>query len=340
MAHIFEFAARKTRLRALLFTAMAFAFVGCDSSDSMSPDTAAPVAGPEIVNVDDAPADAPATIDMFNDADADGASLAETSFSTVSYAGGIPFGTFALPTSSFGTYYNGAMRNIYPQYLMSHLAAIKARGGKVVLNLAGGEDRFQDSRGNFSLTKWKASVDRFRNVNFSSYIKDGTIIAHFLLDEPSNTARWNGHVVSYSTLEEMARYSKARYPSMATVVRTYPTWLANYSGTYHYLDAAWAQYVYRFGDVGTFIRANISKAQQKGLALIVGLNVLKGGPNKTKMTASQVKSWGSTLIASSYPCAFISWQYNSTYLSTSSIKDAMKYLRLKAQNRSFKSCRS
>ena len=81
-------------------------------------------------------------------------------------------------------------------------------------------------------------------------------------------------------------------------------------------------------------------AKKKDLALVVGLNVLRGGPNGSKMTASQVKSWGSTLLSSSYPCAFISWEYNSTYLNKSSIKDAMSYLHRKAKNRSSKTCRS
>jgi hypothetical protein len=35
----------------------------------------------------------------------------------------------------------------------------------------------------------------------------------------------------------------------------------------------------------------------------------------------------------------VSYMYNSNYLSTSSIKDAMDYLRNKAQNRSTKTCR-
>ncbi len=255
-------------------------------------------------------------------------------------AGGIPFGTFALPTTSFGTYYNGAMRNIYPEFLLSHLAAIRSRGGKVVLTLAGGPSRYTDGSGNFVLSKWKASVDRFRRVNFSSYINDGTIIGHYLLDEPNDPSNWNGKIVSPSTVEAMAQYSKQIWPGMATVVRTYPDFLAKWSGSYRYLDAAWAQYVYRKGPVDDFIRSNISYAQKKGLALIVGLNVLRGGPNRSKMTPTQIKSWGSTLLNSSYPCAFISWQYNSTYLSTSGVKDAMKYLRSKAQSRSQKSCRS
>jgi hypothetical protein len=341
MAQSLEFAPRRVRLRAPLLAALILAFTGCDANETLNPSSSIPPEDVEILTVDD-PAGIGDAADLVNDADADveTTSLAAPSFASVSYAGGIPFGAFHQPTTAYGTYYNGGLRNIYPSYLLSHLAGIKARGGKVVLNLAGAEGRYKDSNGNFSLTKWKASVDRFRNVNFSSYISDGTIIAHFLLDEPSNTARWNGKVVSYSTIEEMARYSKARYPGLATTIRAYPTWLAKYSGSYRYLDAAWVQYVYRFGNVSDFMKLNISKAQQKGLALIVGLNVLKGGPNKAKMTASQIKSWGSTLLATSYPCAFISWEYNSTYFSYSSVKDAMKYLRSKAQSRSTKSCRS
>jgi hypothetical protein len=71
------------------------------------------------------------------------------------------------------------------------------------------------------------------------------------------------------------------------------------------------------------------------------MNVIKGGtPNGTQMSASEVKEWGSTLLSSTYPCAFISWQYSSSYLNNSGIEDAMSYLRNKAENRSSRSCRS
>ncbi len=332
-----QFSRRTQRLRTPLFAAMILALAACDATETVNPDSSTPPDELEIVSVDDTSETIP---DEIGDAGADSSTLAAPGLASVSFAGGIPFGTFHQPTTVYGTTYNGALRNIYPNDLLSHLATIKARGGKVVLNLAGSQARYRDKSGNFSLSKWKASVDRFKSVNFNSYIKDGTIIANFLMDEPHNKTRWNGKVVSYATIEEMARYSKARYPGMATTIRAYPTWLAGYSGTYRYLDAAWVQYVYRFGNVADFMRLNISKAQNKGLALIVGLNILNGGPNRAKMTASQVKLWGTALLSTSYPCAFISWQYNSTYLSSSSIKDAMRYLRSKAQGRSFKSCRS
>ena len=83
----------------------------------------------------------------------------------------------------------------------------------------------------------------------------------------------------------------------------------------------------------------MAAAKKKGLALGVGLNLLRGGPNHAPMTATQVSSWGSTLLNSSYPCTFISWEYNSAYLSTTAMKNAMATLRSKAQNRTSKSCR-
>jgi hypothetical protein len=82
------------------------------------------------------------------------------------------------------------------------------------------------------------------------------------------------------------------------------------SRNHRYLDAVWAQYLHRKGPVESFLRRNVSAAQDRRLGLVVGLNVLKGRiPNGTRMTASEVKKWGSALLASSYPCAFINWTY-------------------------------
>jgi len=139
-------------------------------------------------------------------------------------------------------------------------------------------------------------------------------------------------------VEELAKYSKQIWPTLPTIVRTESSYLAKWSGSYLHLDAAWAQYVHRKGDVDAFISRNISDAKRKGLALVVGLNILRGGPDQSPMTASQVESWGTALLKSSYPCAFISWEYDGSYLSTASMNKAMAVLRTKAQNRSSRSC--
>ena len=266
---------------------------------------------------------------------------------TIAYAGGIPFGLFAQPTNQFGSIYNGGLRNARDieekSDLRTVLGAIKSRGGKVILSLAGSQVYYVDSYGYFSFTKWKQRVDMFRSINFASYITDGTIIGHYLVDEPSDPNNWAGKTIPQSTVEAMDKYSKQIWPGMPTIVRTESTWLAQWTGTYVYLDAAWAQWVTRKGPTLDFITRNVADAKKKGLAVVVGLNILHGGDNRTKMSASLIKSAGSILLSSSYPCAFISWEYDpayvSTYLSSPDIIDAMKYLRSKAQNRSFKACR-
>ena len=184
MTHRFKLSRRIARLRVPAVAAIILAFTACDTTNSLNPESSAP---PETgTPAPDAP-----------------------SFAT-SFAGGIPMGLFATPSTAIGSRYNGALRNIYPQYLLSELKAIRDRGGKVILNLAGAPSRYKDGSGKFSLTKWKASVDRYKGVNFSSYINDGTVLANFLIDEPTSVKRW-GMSISASTLEAMAKYSKSRW---------------------------------------------------------------------------------------------------------------------------------
>jgi hypothetical protein len=319
MTWIHEFTRRIVRFRAPLCTAALATLAACDAASTLDP-----AAG------ETAALDTPA-LDSLAPAGVDGPSLATR------FAGGIPIGTFALPDSWLGSRYNGYAGPISPGHLMEELSRVKARGGKVIINLAGNQKYYTDAAGNFSLTKWKQRVDRYRGVNFGKYITDGTIIGHFMIDEPNDPANWNGRLVSASTLEEMGRYSKQRWGGMATIVRAHPNY---FSKNPRYVDAAWAQYLHRRGNVYDYINKQVSDAKNRGLALVVGLNVLKGGsPNGTKMTASEIKSWGGAMLGSSYPCAFISWKHQSSYVSQNSIEDAMSYLRRKAQNRSTKTCR-
>jgi hypothetical protein len=319
MSLIFKFVRRQARFRAPLLASLFLPLVSCNNSDLLDSTTDSEVA-------DAAPTSGAET---------------EPSFASA-YAGGIPFGTFRLPTYEFGARYNGAMRNIYPEHLLRELRAIKARGGKVVLMFAGHERHYKDRRSHhFSLTKWKARIDRFKKVNFSSYIKDGTIIGHYLIDEPNDPANWGRRPVPPATLEEMAKYSKRHWPGMVTIVRTRPEYLVNYRGRYRYLDAAWAQYSYhRWPNTREFINSNVAKARSKGLALVVGLNVINGGSRRrSAMTANQVRTFGSVLLESSYPCAFISWQYRDYYMKNRGVQQAMAHLRTKARSRGFKTCR-
>src|SRR5215210_963466 len=268
MTFTFKLSRRIARFRATGFAAVILTLAGCNSTDSFTPSDTPAEAG------DQSPAsDVP-------------------SFS-VSFAGGIPIGLSDQPTTLFSSRYNGALRNIWPAYLLKELADIKGRGGKVVLTFTGSNVYYKDASGHFSFDKWKQRVNRFKTVDFSSYISDGTIIGHYLIDEPNDPSNWNGVPISPSVVEQMAQYSKQIWPNLATIARAEPS----YFGTAHYLDAAWAQYVTRKGAADDYIRRNVADAQRRGLALVIGMNVLKGGYNGSKMSASQVKTWGSTLLS-------------------------------------------
>jgi hypothetical protein len=183
------------------------------------------------------------------------------------------------------------------------------------------------------------SSSRFPAGPAGSYIADGTIIGNYIIDQPNCSACWGGQIISQSTVEAMAQYSKSLWGGMATITRADPTWLAQYSGQYVSLDAGWAQYVMRKGDVNTYLSDNVAAAQSKGLRLVVGLNLLNGSADQTNLTASQVKDFGSVLLGSSYPCAFISWQYNATYFSQSDIQSALTLLSKKADRHVVSSCK-
>ena len=246
---------------------------------------------------------------------------------------GIPFGMFAQPISWYGpTYTGGHLNPVRPESLLTRLAAIKAAKGRVVLALAGGPAGYTKSDGTFDLALWKSRVSRYNYtvVDFSSYVRDSTILGNYLIDEPNCVSCWGGQPIPQGTVEAMAEYSKSLWPNMTTIARADPTWLAAFSGQYVHLDAGWAQYVMRKGDVNTYLSQNVAAAQSKGLGLVIGLNLLGGGLNKERLTATQLKDFGSVLLGSSKACAFISWQYNADYLALSDIQSAMALLSKKA----------
>ena len=308
----------RARLGASALSACFLTLAACDATEVFEPQTDAPLEAADAADPGD-------ELVAFDD----------TLLAAASRRG-IPIGNFAQPMSAFGRTYNGGHQNFSPGSIVRELKAIRARGGRVVVAFSGSPKYYREN-GHFSFEKWKSRVKRFKGINLSQFIQDGTIIGHYLIDEPNDPANWRGRPVSPATLEQMAKYSKQLWPRMPTIVRVEPGYLGR---NHHYLDAAWAQYLHRKGPVESFLRRNVSAAQDRRLGLVVGLNVLKGGsPNGTRMTASEVKKWGGALLNSSYPCAFISWTYNRSYLSSRGVGDAMRALRHKAESRSARSCR-
>lgn len=240
--------------------------------------------------------------------------------------------------------------SLSPNNILSNLSAARSKGGRVVIKLCKGKDQYvKNADGTFSLSKWKSLVSQYRNLNLGPYIKDGTIIGHYLIDEPHRAARWGGKGISHQTLEEMAKYSKQLWPDMHTMVRVVPSWLAGASFTWKYVDAGWTQYRSTLGDPAKYVKNEAAAASREGLGLVVGLNLLDGGNGSSRirgktsgkwaMSASEIRSYGSAMLSVSQACAFFNWTYDDDYYNRSDIKKAMADVSALARRHAKTSCR-
>ena len=248
-----------------------------------------------------------------------------------------------------GTWAGGA---VSPDNVIAFLSGVRSKGGRAIIKMSMGTDKYiTNSDGTFSLTKWKGLVDRFRKVNLDPFISDGTLLGHFLIDEPHRAVRWGGKIISHATVEAMAQYSKGIWRNMTTFARVVPSWLDDSPIIYRALDAGWLQYEVNKGDVAKLVAAEVAAAKPKGLGLIVGLNILDGGngssgvrgwiTRKWAMSASEIRTYGTALLNQSHACGFYNWSYQyhgPEYYARTDIKSAMTELSRKAKAHTRTSC--
>jgi hypothetical protein len=338
-----------------LAAALTFA-AACDGSDKLSPTADSPT--PEVPLTGDSvaagPTDSSAVPTDSTSIPSDSTGPATSTFAAGTQPG-IVFGSYGMDPANLNSTHTGALRGggITETNVLQFLAAMKAKGGRLVLKMCNGEDKYvKNADGTFSFTKWKSLVDRFRKVNLGPYISDGTLLGHFLIDEPHRAAKWGGKPIPQATVEAMAAYSKQIWPTLPTLVRVVPSWLASAPVSYTALDAGWLQYGYGKGDPANLVASEISVAKQKGLGLVIGLNILDGGngssgvrgwsSGKWAMTATEIRNYGSALLSQSYACGFFNWTYQyfgPTYYGRSDIKSAMADLSNKARAHARTSCR-
>ena len=265
---------------------------------------------------------------------------------------GIIFGAFGMTSEGLDNVHTGWMAagKLDPSTFLNDLSAARAKGGRVFVKLSKGKDHYiKNADGTFSLSKWKSLVGRYKSVNFGQYIKDGTIIAHYLIDEPHRPERWGGNGISHKTLEEMARFSKELWPDLTTVVRVAPSWLAGASFQWTYVDAGWTQYRATHGDAARWVASETAAAEREGLGLVVGLNVHNGGDgssgirgydrSKWAMSATEIRRYGAAMLGSSRACAFVYWTWDAGFYGRSDIRSAMAEVSSKAKAHVRTSCR-
>ena len=339
---------RTLRLRAL--AAGLFALFAACGEDNAGPSQATEASAPAAAPADSAPAPVDSASAPTDSVTSGGPDLPVPS--ATSSSPGIAFGTFNMRNDYLNSVHTGWMNGgpLEPSNILSFLSGARVKGGRAVIKLSKGKDSYiKNGDGTFSLTKWKALVVRYRTVNLDPYISDGTIIGHYLIDEPHLTSRWGGRAISQATLEDMAAFSKDLWPQMATLVRVAPSYLASSSVTYKHLDAGWAQYTVGKGDAKQWVEAETAAAKRKGLGLVVGMNVINGGNGSSRirgsrsgewsMSASEIRSYGTAMLSASHACAFFNWQHDIGYYGRSDIKSAMAEVSAKAKSHAQTSCR-
>jgi len=261
---------------------------------------------------------------------------------------GIPFGPTQQGFLDFGPDFSGTLVPGIPDSVMLTLEAARRANVRLFIQFSGSEQYNRDEHG-FSMEKWKARVDRFRGLDFSSYIADGTLIGHRIMDEPNDANNWSGKEVTLPEIEEMARYSKEIWPTLPAVIRAFPEYLKGYQ--FQYLDAAWAQYLHKFGPVEEFIATNAREAKDAGLSLITGLNIINGGSGSSgipgrkgfrqlwSMGADEIRAYGNAILAEPHICAFLMFEYDAQYLARPDIKAALAELAQKAAALPKRECR-
>jgi hypothetical protein len=266
--------------------------------------------------------------------------LADTPFQ------GVPFGLDGIWTSATATRSSGiaaftASRDYEaPGELISHIAAARTHGIRLLLLLTGGSHDRYKTNGVFDMAKWKAAVNAFDTPSIrdaiAAGVADGTIIGNSVMDEPqqsgTTTKDWGPPgTMTKARVDSMCGYVKNIFPTLPVGVG-HDHNAFEPSKSYFVCEFFMTQYAHRKGDINTWRDGGLALAARDGLEIIYSLNLLDGGvQDKTgtwdcagtgglgthgrncRMTADQVREWGQLL--GQVGCALFAWRYDSDYFA-------------------------
>jgi hypothetical protein len=222
---------------------------------------------------------------------------------------GLPFGPWHLPDDSFHTPFSGAIRGAHPDDVMATLEAARRAGFRVIVRLDRGRKRFSNADGSFNLALWKKEIDRYHGIDFAPYVKDGTLLGHFLFDEPDDPTNWNGHPVPYAVIESTAAYSKRLWPTLPTGVGASAVFLQG-GGRWTDLDFTETQYRPKKGDVRQWLATQVAAARAAHLGLALSINVLDGNGRGQPLSGAQLRTFGLVLAEEPSACGLFMWKYD------------------------------
>jgi len=244
---------------------------------------------------------------------------------------GIPFGPSRMDIRIDYPFNASLYYRVHDGDEEEELSTLKASGYRGSLYIAGSRSRYKNPDGTFNPDMWKAEVDKYDVAIIQRYIDDGTLVAHYALDEPHYGGAWDGNDIPPALVDEIACYSKTKWPNLPVLIRTHPGWAVREEGAAHNFQCVdiWvAQYSSRKGPVDEYVAQNIADANALGAQLYGALNPIGGGDGssgvvspyndeKWMMSADELRDYGAAWMNSGGIVGFSIWNWgwnaNSLY---------------------------
>jgi hypothetical protein len=223
---------------------------------------------------------------------------------------GIPFGHFLEPDPGIALRSGGYL--VVPQGHLDQLPQIRARGGRVIVNVVGGGACAKDAAGQWRMDLWTAcwrrNLTAARRAQMLAYADSGVVWGTYLIDEPNLLKRWG--TITPAQVCDMARFARNELPGIPVIVRAAADWV----GSCEAIDAVWAQYATRRGiEVTAYRDQQFAAAKRYGYTQVFSLNLL--GDEGTvgsyvPMSAERITKYGTALMVPGV-CLFMLWEYAS-----------------------------
>jgi hypothetical protein len=258
---------------------------------------------------------------------------------------GTPFGMNDLWSTATATRSNGAPMTASREYfpaseMVSHIAAARNRGVRLLLVMTGGSHDRYKTGGVFDQAKWQAAMDAFDRQEIrdavAAGVADGTIIGNSVMDEPQQSGTtskdWGPPgTMTKARVDQLCAYVKNIFPTLP-VGAGHDHSAFEPSQSYQVCEFFMPQYAARKGNVSAWRDAALAMADRDGMVVVFSLNLLDGGvQDKTgtwdcagtgglgthgqncRMTPAQVRDWGTLLGPAG--CALLSWRYDSDFMA-------------------------
>jgi hypothetical protein len=199
-------------------------------------------------------------------------------------------------------------------YDLAALEATRQHGLKAFIVLTGAHSNYTDAGGCFSLSMWKAALDRRDAASILPYVQDGTIIGLYAVDEPYDWGNSCGP--SFVELDAACEYAHQQLPGIACGYNAPPAWMAQ-GAPYQHIDYLFTQSNFqRTQDWQTWANNQLADA-----AWFVGPLYLSINVSEYNASTSQIQAAGVALCRSQ-ATGVMMWKWPDRF-SEAGMREAM-----------------